>query len=122
MTLDPERLRETLAETAEVQALLAGIFVEEEHPPPSTVAVPAAPESTAFQGLGGAHAALLTQLGAQGRWTREEYEGAAEQLGLLPDGAFETINEASFEVVGDPVLFGSDPIEVDAEVLEELKS
>jgi hypothetical protein len=41
-------------------------------------------------------------------------------LGLLPDGALETLNEAAFEAVGEPVCEGSDPIEINRDAIEEM--
>ena len=42
----------------------------------------------------------------------------ATNLGLLPDGALETLNEAAFEAVGEPVCEGSDPIDINSYAVE----
>jgi hypothetical protein len=41
-------------------------------------------------------------------------------LGLLPDGALERINEAAFERCGTAVCEGEDPVDVNTNVLEEM--
>lgn len=51
---------------------------------------------------------------------RSDFEDEARQLGLLPDGALDTINDAAFERVGFAVATGEDPIEVDTQALEEM--
>ena len=40
--------------------------------------------------------------------------------GLMPVGALEIVNEAAFELAGDPATEGSDPVEVNTDVAKEL--
>ena len=44
----------------------------------------------------------------------------ATDLGLLPDGALEALNEAAFEAVGEPVCEGSDPIDINSYAVKEM--
>ena len=46
----------------------------------------------------------------------------AASLGLLPDGALDTINDAAFEVCDGLICDGDDPISVDAELAKEMLS
>jgi len=71
-------------------------------------------------GLDAAHNALLSRLAGQPSWTRDDFGRVAAELGLLPDGALETLNEAAFEAVGEPVCEGSDPIDINRPALEEM--
>jgi hypothetical protein len=64
----------------------------------------------------------LQALGAKGTWTRDEFESLAARENLLPDGAYEAVNEMAIDTAGEPVLEGEDPIEVNQEVLKELST
>jgi hypothetical protein len=54
------------------------------------------------------------------RWLRAEFSRLAEQHGLMPAGAIEIINEASYAACDEPMLEGDDPIELNTYALEEL--
>ena len=54
-------------------------------------------------GLDAAHSGLLRRLAAKTVWPRIEVERLAGELGLLPDGALEVINEAAFDRCGAPL-------------------
>ena len=108
-----------LRETREVQAVLAGIFSSEEEealaPPKS------APDKEAtVAGLDAEHSALLRSLAQQPQWPRDEFDAFCVNLGLLPDGAIESLNEAAFERVGEPLLEGDDPVDVNPTVAQEM--
>ena len=38
----------------------------------------------------------------------------------MPDGALEIVNEAAFDLAGEPVTEGSDPVEVNTDVVKEI--
>jgi hypothetical protein len=117
--LDAARVEAKLSETAAVSALLGSIFVEEGEPPTWRPAEPPASEPTVV-GLDAAHSSLLRALTARTSWPRNHFEALAEEWALLPDGALDAINEAALEVSGEPVCEGDDPIDVNANVLQEL--
>lgn len=116
VTLDMDRVQAKLHETHAVSALLSDVFAEDNPEP----AAPPAPSEPGIAGLDGAHSALLRHLHGHASMARSDFEDEARQLGLLPDGALDTINDAAFERVGFAVATGEDPIEVDTQALEEM--
>lgn len=109
VAVDPERLRKLRQETQEVSRLLSDIFIEDSvDEPPKTAAV----EASAYAGLDQAHAALLEAIDeADGELSRSAYDEVARRLGLLPDGAIETLNDWAFDRF-DELL-----IETDVEIM-----
>ena len=126
VTLDLEKVQAKLAETEQVSSFLEEIFREEEAPsPPAPLPSPShAPagrgETSSVAGLDAAHSALLQRLAEKDAWPRMEIERLADELGLLPDGALELINEAAFARCGAPLLEGDEMIEIDRQVLLEI--
>ncbi len=124
VVLDPELIKARLAESARAASYLAEIFAEDDAAPYAAVTAlrPSgivSPESQAA-GLDTAHNALLSRLASQPSWTRDDFGRVAAELGLLPDGALEALNDAAFEAVGEPVCEGSDPIDINRSALEEM--
>lgn len=119
LTLDPERLARTRAESARVSADLAEIFsdpVDE----PSSPAVARPRETTQVTGLDSAHSLLFGQVVARERWTRAEFEELAGTLGLLPDGAIDLLNDAAFDAADEPLCEGQDPIEINQDIVKDM--
>ena len=115
LTLDMERVTSTLDNTAAVAQLLGGVFIDDE---PSQVSVAAM--APALRGLDPAHSALVRELRGRSSIERSEFEVLARGLGLLPDGALDTVNDAAFDRVGGALTEGDDPIEIDTVALEEM--
>jgi hypothetical protein len=119
IVLDPELIKARLAESARAASYLAEIFTDDD-----TAALAAVPSGDIAKaqtaGLDTAHRALLGRLAAQQRWTRGDFDDMAADLGLLPDGALEVLNEAAFEATGEPVCEGSDPIDINSYAVEEM--
>lgn len=135
--LDPAKVQARLAETAQVTALLTDIFADDETPdglaPPSGAAIDLAAPGTSEQkaeftsdaqsvgGLDVVHSTFVRQLVGQPAWGRSEVEELADTLGLpFLDAALDTINETSFDLCGEPLAEGDDPIEMNAYALEEM--
>ncbi|MBC8328977.1 MAG: TerB N-terminal domain-containing protein [Planctomycetes bacterium] len=114
-TLDPEALARKLEETAAVSSLLSGIF---EDPQPAPAAAAAAP---VVEGLDAAHSALFQRLGERPAWPRADYEALAEELGVLPDGALDILNEYAFERCDEPLIEGDELLEVQTRIHQQLK-
>lgn len=116
--LDEALVRAKLAETAAVSALLGSIFADDDPTPnPRPTSTADEPE---VAGLDGPHSALLRVLAARGSWSRAELKAECAGLALLPDGALDTLNEAAYDVVGDPFAGGEDPIDINREVAQEM--
>ena len=126
VVLDPELIKTRLAESARAASYLAGIFADDD----AGAEVAAASSrrggtviaDSQVAGLDAAHNALLSRLAGRLSWAREDFGRVAAELGLLPDGALETLNEAAFEAVGEPVCEGSDPIDINRSAIEEMLS
>ena len=103
-------------------AVLNGVFVEwdEEAGPHDAGGVQDDADVGGVAGLDGAHTLLLRRLSAQPVWPRAEFEALASELGLLPGGAVETVNDAAFALSDSSLMEGEDPIELDGHVLEEM--
>lgn len=115
--LDLDRIEQKLAETSAVSALLADIFIEDE---PSHLPAPPPESVTRVAGLDSQHSAFARALSARAIWTRGDLESLAATFRLLPDGAIDTINEAALEHWGDALCDGDDPIEINAQIAQEL--
>jgi uncharacterized tellurite resistance protein B-like protein len=121
--LDHERIAELQRETAEVSALLAQVFTDDQvdEPEQSFEAVESATETSAdVAGLDLEHSAFLRLLISRAEWSRSELEAAASDMELMLDGALEQINDMAFERFDMPVTEGDDPIEINTDILEEL--
>ncbi|WP_232021203.1 MULTISPECIES: tellurite resistance TerB family protein [Pseudonocardia] len=128
VALDQERLARTQSSNADVRALLGAIFAEDEDEEEDEAEEAPAPEPSPSSeetvgGLDRRHSALLFELAEAGVWTRPELERACSLLAVLPDGALDVVNEAAFDIVGDPVIELKDggAVAVDREVLEEMR-
>jgi uncharacterized tellurite resistance protein B-like protein len=118
--LDAAKIKAKMAETAEVSAILRDIFSDAE--PVVCVPVVETKTGTGFiPGLDPEYEAFAIQLSQKTIWTRAELEHLASEAGILLDGTLEAINDASFEAFGEAFSEGEDPIELNTNVLEEIK-
>jgi len=116
LILDEAAIAAKVAETAQVSALLADIFAEEEPPAPTNEKL----ETDPVAGLDAAHGALLRALAVRQAWSHAEYIALAQQFGVMPAGALDVLNDAAFEACGEPVAEGDDEIQLNPEALQEL--
>ncbi|WP_141057179.1 TerB N-terminal domain-containing protein [Stenotrophomonas rhizophila] len=123
--LDPDRIAALQRDTAQVSALLANIFTDEEATAPDLApaeAVSAEVESAGqLLGLDQAHSALLRLMLSRPVWTRAELEDGAADMELMLDGALEQINDASFDAYDIPFSDGDDPLEINPEFIEKIE-
>lgn len=121
--LDHDRIAQLQRETAEVSALLAQVFTDDQFEEPEqaveTVELPQ-DSSADVAGLDVEHSAFLRLLVSRTEWSRLELEAAASDMELMLDGALEQINEMAFERFEMPITEGDDPVEINADILEEL--
>ena len=128
VVLDPELIKAKMAETEQAASLLAGIFTGEPTSSFTAVTTAAVPQgspspqagSPLAPGLDDAHRSFLSCLAERPSWQRSEVASIAAGLGLMPDGALEIVNEAAFDVTGEPATEGSDPVEVNTDVAKEI--
>ena len=117
VTLDMNAVRAKMQETADVAALLSTIFVEET----PAAERPAPPNATETIGpLDVSHSRLLRILLTHESLSRADFEGHTAALGLLPDGALDTINDAALDIVNAPICEGDDPIRIDLTLAQGL--
>lgn len=141
-TLDHDRIAQLQQETAAVSALLAQVFTDEEPgnsntkqdsesgqsqmqaaDQPSSESEKSKPTnepSADISGLDLEHSAFLRLLVSRTEWSRSELEAAASDMELMLDGALEQINDMAFDRFNMPVTEGDDPVEINADILEEL--
>ncbi|WP_064603636.1 tellurite resistance TerB family protein [Photobacterium sp. J15] len=108
------------SETNDVQTMLGAIFVDEEPEPQNEKQVKSSSGQSAG-GLEASHHELYQSLISKEKWARKEVAELCQKLDLMIDGAIETINDWSFDMVDAPVLDDDDDIYVDLEVVEELE-
>ncbi|WP_257570931.1 TerB N-terminal domain-containing protein [Streptomyces sp. NP160] len=118
--LDSAAIEAKLAETHAVSMLLGSIFTEEPDDVVATPAPKAADAPPPVAGLDTAHSALLRVLVTRARWSRADLEAECANLSLLPDGALDTLNEAAYDVTGDPVVEGDNLIDINTDVAAEM--
>jgi hypothetical protein len=113
-----ELVREKIKESANVAALLSGIFADEPLAERGTRSGPAA-EAVAV-GFDSPQTRLLRRLQLKPSWPRAEYDALAGELGLLPDGALDSLNDVAYERCQEPLCEGDDPLTINPAVLEAL--
>jgi hypothetical protein len=125
VALDPELIKARMAETERAASILAGIFTGEDTSSFPALTGPAAPpapqgENPGSPPLDAMHQAFLMKLAERPSWARNEIDSIAAGLGLMPDGALEIVNEAAFDAAGEPACEGSDPVEINTDVVKEI--
>jgi hypothetical protein len=120
--VDLAKVHSMQAESDGVAALLRNIFVEEAEPTPAPAAKDAAANGDAqcVLGLDPAHSRLVLKLVSAEQWPRQEIEVIAEQIGLMPNGAIDVINEVAMERLSEPLIEGDDPVVINLAIREEL--
>ncbi|MCL2825209.1 MAG: TerB family tellurite resistance protein, partial [Polyangiaceae bacterium] len=129
--LDMTAIQQKLAESARVAEILSGIFDDEAEKPvalsapplPQSAGVPVSSSASSGETiwtLDAKHSSLLRALLGHDSWSRDAVEDLCASFNLLTDGALETINEAAFDAVGEPVIEGSDPLELNKYALETI--
>ncbi|GAA4488304.1 TerB N-terminal domain-containing protein [Gluconacetobacter asukensis] len=120
IAIDMVKVGAILRETKEVEEILAPIY-EDEVPeiPISAAAVCASGQETSFAGLGAEQARLLEVLVSQSEWTRSGFEVKAHELGLMPDGALEAINEWAYDTFDEELIEDGDPLIINMALLAD---
>jgi uncharacterized tellurite resistance protein B-like protein len=103
-------------ETNHVKSILGNIFEDDDDDLLPEVNVSIDPS-----GLDKPHYSLYQKLVEKEQWAKDDFHKLCAELGLMVDGAIETINDWSFSGVDAPVLDDDGDIFVDFEIVEELK-
>lgn len=123
-SLNNARIAQLQQETEQVSALLAEVFVEDDHIPPVVAASTSAVASTEVElslwDLDQSHSAFLRQMLQRPSWARSELLALARDFDLLLDGALEQINEAALDQADDTLTDGDDPIVLNPDLIEIL--
>lgn len=123
VALNTALVEKKLQQSAAVAALLGSVFASEDAPlVPQRGQTPEAPQSAPalVPGLDGSHSELLRRVAERGAWPRAEFDSLANSLGILPDGALDSLNSAAYELTGGPVLEDGDPVTVELAVVAEM--
>jgi tellurite resistance protein len=102
--LDPELIQAKMKESAEVAALLAEVFDDEETVPQRARAADAAAPVDLVATLDAPHSTLLRRLAERPSWERVAFDELCAGLDLLPEGALDMINEVAMEITDEPVV------------------
>jgi uncharacterized tellurite resistance protein B-like protein len=123
--VDAGRLAILRTETEQVSELLAGVFADEdsisELAKQTTISTPleqGRDGDSPLPGLDRIHQEFLSILLQQSSWPRAELQAAAAKLRVMLDGALERINDATFDLMGEALTDGDDPIAVQLHILE----
>ncbi len=123
IVLDMNRVAQLQRETAQVSALLATVFTDEQEeqiPVIEDTPQGVLENGVRLYGLDSEHSAFLRLLVSRAEWSRQELENAASDAELMLDGALEQINDMAFELFNMPISEGDDPVEINPDVLSEL--
>ncbi len=129
VVIDFEKLNRIKAETAEVSAILSDIFQDdalsapnakrEEH---TVTRNPIARQESTFPGLDRPHGELLARLTDGVRLERTGFDALCAELGLMPDGALETLSEWGFDNIGEAIIDDGNGVEIIEDFLEGVRS
>ena len=117
--LDLDLIRVKMEDTRKASLLLHDVFkqeeegMEEEQAADNEIA-----DGGVLDGLQPRFAVLLKKLLVKPSWSKEEYQKMAHELGLMPEGALETLNEWSFDNIGDALIEGGEYIEIYIDIWE----
>jgi hypothetical protein len=114
-TLDPSRIQSVLADTRQAFDALSDVLEDDEEPPPVKPSMPT-------NELDAAHAKLLSRLLERPSWTRDEFEAVTRELGLMPDGALESLNDWAFDNFDEALIDEGDPLVLNASCIEALST
>jgi uncharacterized tellurite resistance protein B-like protein len=124
--LNNELLKLHELETNSVQNILDNIFIEDEdikdeNHEIQNITIEENNDVSNDIGLDIDHLILFNYLVSKNEWTEKEVQKFCEELDLMKDGAIETINDWSYELVDAPVIEEDENIFIDYEIVEEIK-
>lgn len=119
--LNEELLQARIDQTNEVQNILSDVFEEEDDEDKlSTEPNKLEDDFTSYLGLDKQHSELVGTLISKEIWTQGEFNKLCNDIGLMPNGAIEIINEKSFDKHEDDLLLIYDEIEINEYISNKL--
>jgi tellurite resistance protein len=130
LELDTTKIAQLQKETDQGYELLVSIFSEEDNEDPTADAAGLINEmessgrtdESLVLGLDCELSMFLCKLMERPSWPRSEVVALASELGLMTDGALESINEASYDRLDLPFAEGDDPVEINPDAVTRLRS
>ncbi|WP_211207853.1 TerB N-terminal domain-containing protein [Gracilimonas tropica] len=119
--LNEELLQARIDQTNEVQSILSDVFEEEDDE--STKNIESSNEEddfTSYLGLDKQHSQLVGKLISKEVWTQDEFDRLCSEIGLMPNGAIEIINEKSFDKHEDDLLLLYEELEINEYISDKL--
>lgn len=117
--LDPALIAAIKSDTQRVAGVLGGIFgddtMDEAEPP-------ASPSTSRLDGLDEKHTSLVAALIAQDHWDEDGITALCAEIGLLPAGAVEAINEWSFDHYDEALIDDYEGYDIAADIAIDLKT
>lgn len=126
VALDASVLAASAASTAAVSSLLTEVFDDAvPERADEAIAASAEPDQTTgdapiVDGLDAAHSRLLSAVLKRAEWPRAEFDELAQQHGLLPDGALDTLNDLAYRLCDEPLLEGDDDLVLNDYAVQEI--
>lgn len=117
--LSTQKIKQIQTETKEVANVLGQVFEEPENERQSGVG---SADLSAENEFDESYVSLISTLRTKSTWPRKKFDEVAEKHGLMPGFVFEEINQVAFKKSGEPLLEGEDPVEINANALESLKT
>ncbi len=107
-------------DTEHLQKILKPIFADENKEVEDESNTPK-PFVSDIQGLNNEHAGLFHFLIAKKDWSKEEIDEQCKKLGLMVDGALETLNEFALDKTGEQLIEEYDGVfSIELETTKEL--
>lgn len=122
--LDTDIIAQHEDETRDVQGMLREIFADTEEDTAIEDSIEQTPDiiEDDDDGLDSQHRHLYSLLVSKEKWSRDEVQAFCEPLGLMVDGALETINDWAFENADDAVLDDDGDIFIRLDIAQELEN
>ncbi|RPI05584.1 MAG: hypothetical protein EHM64_06065 [Ignavibacteriae bacterium] len=113
--LDEGLIQRTLRDTEKVQVILAEVFGNEDIQTTTTES-----KFIGVIGLDSSHSMLLNLLLEKDNWAHEEFYSICEKCDVLPEGAIETINSRSYEVLNDALIEEGEDYKININLAKEI--
>ena len=122
--LDEELVKERIKQTSKVQNILSNVFEDDSSEKlemdDSRSDSREKQSEELYLGLDKLHSDLVKKLIEKDSWTKAEYNKFCEELGLMPSGAMELINERAYEVHDDELILLYEDIEINDYIVDNL--